>query len=106
MKFLRAWLGSGWFGSAPAAGDVAEVNRQRAELAKLDDETLRSKFRKSQDLLEVVAIVAVVAWRVLGMDLFDVQVQGALALARGRIAEMQTGEGKTLGWRARVRAST
>ena len=37
-----------------------------------------------------------VAARVLGLHMFDVQLQGALALAGGRIAEMQTGEGKTL----------
>jgi preprotein translocase subunit SecA len=38
----------------------------------------------------------VAAERLLGLELFDVQLQGALALADGRIAEMQTGEGKTL----------
>ena len=37
-----------------------------------------------------------VAARVLGLEMFDVQLRGALALTRGRIAEMQTGEGKTL----------
>ncbi len=37
-----------------------------------------------------------VAARVLGLEMFDVQLQGALAMANGRIAEMQTGEGKTL----------
>jgi preprotein translocase subunit SecA len=45
---------------------------------------------------EVVAMTAVVAARVLGQRMFDVQIRGALALANGRIAEMQTGEGKTL----------
>jgi preprotein translocase subunit SecA len=43
-----------------------------------------------------VAVTAVVAARVLGLQMFDVQLQGALALAGGRVAEMQTGEGKTL----------
>ena len=37
-----------------------------------------------------------VAARVLGLEMFDVQLQGALAMASGKIAEMQTGEGKTL----------
>ena len=41
-------------------------------------------------------MTAAVAARVLGLHMFDVQLQGALALAGGRIAEMQTGEGKTL----------
>ena len=85
-----------WFGASPADGEVARINQQRASLANLDDESLRQRFHKSKDLLEVVAIVAVVASRVLSLDMFDVQLRGALALARGRIAEMQTGEGKTL----------
>jgi preprotein translocase subunit SecA len=38
----------------------------------------------------------VAAERVLGLKMFDVQLEGALALAQGKIAEMQTGEGKTL----------
>ena len=49
-----------------------------------------------KDLLEAIAIVCVVASRVLQLEMFDVQLQGALGLARGRIVEMQTGEGKTL----------
>ncbi len=91
MNLLRSW-----FAAPSAAGEIAQIQRQRADFAKLDDESLRARFHTSQDLLEVIAIVAVVAWRVLGLDMFDVQLQGALALARGRIAEMQTGEGKTL----------
>ncbi len=42
------------------------------------------------------ALCAVAAERVLGLKMFDVQLEGALALAAGEIAEMQTGEGKTL----------
>ena len=57
---------------------------------------LRAAFRSSKDLLETIAIVCVVASRVLQLEMFDVQLQGALGLARGRIVEMQTGEGKTL----------
>jgi preprotein translocase subunit SecA len=43
-----------------------------------------------------MAAAAAAASRVLGQEMFDVQLRGALALARGSIAEMQTGEGKTL----------
>ena len=56
-----------------------------------------------------MAAAAVAASRVLGQEMFDVQLRGALALARGSIAEMQTGEGKTLAavpaiaWLARER---
>ena len=52
--------------------------------------------RGPDDLLEFMAITATVASRILGQELYDVQLRGALALSRGRIAEMQTGEGKTL----------
>ncbi len=60
------------------------------------DEKLREICHQSNELTEVIAAAAVAAKRELGLELFDVQLQGALALANGRIAEMQTGEGKTL----------
>ena len=52
--------------------------------------------QQAEDLTEVIAVVAEVARRTIGLDMFDVQLQAALALADGKIAEMQTGEGKTL----------
>ncbi len=90
MKLLQSL-----FGRSPAK-EIAEINRLRAALAPSGDEELRRRFRETTALPETIAIVAVVASRVLSLNLFDVQLQGALALARGRIAEMQTGEGKTL----------
>ena len=47
-------------------------------------------------MIPLFAATAVAASRLLGQDMFDVQLRGALALTRGSIAEMQTGEGKTL----------
>jgi preprotein translocase subunit SecA len=100
MSLLRSW-----FGGPSAAAETAHINRRRAELAKAgalgsnvvaSSNPLREAFRNSKDLAETVAIVAVVAARTVGMEMFDVQLQGALALGRGRVAEMQTGEGKTL----------
>ena len=79
-----------------AAIPIQRINRRRAELAELGDDDLRTAGRRSTDLEELIAITAEVAARVLGLDMFDVQLRGALALATGRIAEMQTGEGKTL----------
>jgi len=82
---------------APSMSDqIASINRCRAEFRTASDEQLRQRFQSTGDLLECIAAVADAARRVLKLDMFDVQLQGALSLARGRIAEMQTGEGKTL----------
>ena len=91
MKRIRDW-----FGGTRDASEIAQINRLRDELANAVDNHLRQLFRSSKDLLEVIAIVAVAASRVLGLQMFDVQLQGAVALADGKIAEMQAGEGKTL----------
>ncbi len=91
------------------ASDVDEVRRLQRVYAALDDEGLRETADRAERLPEVVAATAVVASRVLGLDMFDVQLQAALALAGGTIVEMQTGEGKTLAavpaivWHARTR---
>jgi preprotein translocase subunit SecA len=76
--------------------EVSRIRSLIAALAALDDDALRRRFHSSEDLAEATAVVAAVASRVVALDMFDVQFEGALALARGRIAEMQTGEGKTL----------
>ncbi len=76
-------------------------------LKSLSDEQLRAKteeFRGRlregatlEDLLpEAFAVVREAAWRTLKMRHFDVQLIGGIALHEGRIAEMRTGEGKTL----------
>jgi len=75
---------------------LANIRARRSELARLTDSELKAVAARAGTLVEVVAVTAVVASRVLGLDMFDVQIQGALAMASGRIAEMQTGEGKTL----------
>ena len=91
-NLLQRWL----HGGARVESRVQSIDQRRDELAKLDDEALKSAGRHATDLLEVVAVSSVIAARVLGLEMFDVQLQGALALADGKIAEMQTGEGKTL----------
>ncbi len=96
---MRAWWRS-WFEAAPAADSepaVEEINRRRAEYAAATDADLkRVASRPDASLAEVIALAATVASRTIALNMFDVQVQGTLALAHGRIAEMQTGEGKTL----------
>jgi len=89
---------------------AAVVNRTNAfepAVKELSDEALRGKteeFRarlrdgaRLDDLVpEVFAVVREAARRTLGMRHFDVQLIGGLALHEGKIAEMRTGEGKTL----------
>lgn len=91
-KFLYSLLAP----SRHDASDIQRIHKLRVELARLADAELRAGAGQAKSMLQVMAIAAVVASRVLGQDMFDVQFRGALALARGSIVEMQTGEGKTL----------
>ena len=86
---------------------VEKINSLEADLAKLSDEELKAKtpYFKEQlkngktldDILpEAFAVVREASKRVLGMRHFDVQLIGGIILHQGRIAEMKTGEGKTL----------
>ena len=86
---------------------VARINELEPEMEKKTDEELRALtplFRKRlaagetlDDILpEVFAAVREASKRTLGMRHFDVQLIGGIALHRGMIAEMKTGEGKTL----------
>ncbi|WP_111657263.1 preprotein translocase subunit SecA [Isoalcanivorax indicus] len=86
---------------------VAEINQLGDEMKGLDDDTLKARTTelrqayadgKSLDELlpEAFAVVREAATRVMGMRHFDVQLMGGIALHEGRIAEMRTGEGKTL----------
>ena len=86
---------------------VAEISAKEPEIQKLSDEQLRGKtveFRHRlaqgetlDDLLpEAFAVVREAGKRTLNMRHFDVQLIGGVVLHRGRIAEMKTGEGKTL----------
>ncbi len=86
---------------------VEAINALEPEIAKLDDAALQAKtaeFRgrleKGEDLddllPEAFAVVREAAKRVLGQRHYDVQLIGGMVLHDGRIAEMKTGEGKTL----------
>ena len=86
---------------------VTQVNSFEAAVAALGDEALRGKTAEFKqrlqqgasldDLLpEAFAVVREAGKRVLGMRHFDVQMIGGIMLHEGRIAEMRTGEGKTL----------
>ena len=86
---------------------VAAANAFEAGLTALSDDALRAKtaelkerYTAIQDLdallPEAFALVREAARRTLGMRHFDVQLIGGIALHQGKIAEMRTGEGKTL----------
>ena len=86
---------------------VDKIEALDQEMAAKSDEELQAmtgvfKERLAQgetldDLLpEAFAVVREVAWRTLGMKHFRVQLMGGVVLHQGRIAEMKTGEGKTL----------
>ena len=86
---------------------VNKINVLEEEISKLSDSELRGKtdeFKKQladgktlDDILpEAFAVVREASKRVLGMRHFDVQLIGGIILHQGRIAEMKTGEGKTL----------
>ena len=86
---------------------VARINALESEFEKLSDEALRGKTDEFKQrvaagesldkiLPEAFAVVREAAKRVLGMRHYDVQMIGGMVLHSGRIAEMRTGEGKTL----------
>lgn len=86
---------------------VALINGFEAEISSLSDADLKAKtaeFKKRladgktlDDILpEAFAVVREASKRVLGMRHFDVQLIGGMVLHDGKIAEMRTGEGKTL----------
>jgi preprotein translocase subunit SecA len=89
------------------APKVAAINALEAEIRALDDEALRARTQMFRDelaagktlndiLVPAFATVREAARRVLGQRHFDVQLIGGMVLHEGSIAEMRTGEGKTL----------
>jgi preprotein translocase subunit SecA len=95
-KSTRQFLRNLFRGPAASGSLVPAINRCREKLYALSDSELKAIAWRDMDLAEVIALTAAAAERVLGLKMFDVQLQGALALTAGKIAEMQTGEGKTL----------
>ena len=103
-KILRA-------GEGRAIKELAKisvlVNKFEPEISSLDDQSLRAKTDSFKErinkgetldsiLPEAFAVVREAARRTLGQRHYDVQLMGGAALHKGNIAEMKTGEGKTL----------
>ncbi len=91
----------------PHYGTVSQINALEPTIQALSDEALRQKTEDFQlaiqsgqsldsVLVEAFAVVREAARRVLGMRHFDVQLIGGIILHNSSIAEMKTGEGKTL----------
>ena len=83
------------------------IEAMDADMQKLTDEELRNKTKEFKDRLangetlddilpEAYAVVREAAWRAIGLKHYRVQLIGGIILHQGRIAEMKTGEGKTL----------
>ncbi|KAA0011388.1 preprotein translocase subunit SecA [Billgrantia pellis] len=86
---------------------VAQINALEPQFEALDDAALKARTEEFRERLaggesldallpEAFATVREASKRVMGMRHFDVQMIGGMTLHRGRIAEMKTGEGKTL----------
>lgn len=86
---------------------VAKINDLEPQISALDDEALKGQTAKFREMLaagktlddilpEAFATVREASRRITGMRHFDVQMVGGIVLHRGEIAEMRTGEGKTL----------
>ncbi|MEA2665371.1 MAG: preprotein translocase subunit SecA, partial [Candidatus Eremiobacteraeota bacterium] len=107
MAFLKALLDGNEREVNRLRKTVERVNALEPSVASLSDDQLRGKtveFRARLEkgepldalLPEAFAVVRETGKRVLGMRHFDVQIMGGQALHEGNVAEMRTGEGKTL----------
>ncbi len=108
MGFLQKLFGSHSDHELKRIYPIADkIEALEPQMQALSDEELRAKtdefkarYQAGKDLdkllPEAFAVVREAAWRVLGMKPFRVQLIGGIVLHQGRIAEMKTGEGKTL----------
>ena len=107
-SWTRNVTGGLWHRMRPIKARLAQLARSASaladEVAQLDDVALRLAMRRvaraaldqPTEAARAFALVREASGRSLGMRPFDVQLMGAAALFSGKLAEMQTGEGKTL----------
>lgn len=81
---------------SPFRKRLPAIEAREDALRELDDEALTAAAQEASDFTEICAIGREAAWRAIEERPFDVQLLGAMALLSGRVAEMATGEGKTL----------
>jgi preprotein translocase subunit SecA len=75
---------------------LPEIEARESELRDLSDEELTERAGEAEDLVEICAVGREAARRALDERPYDVQILGVLAMLSGHVAEMATGEGKTL----------
>lgn len=107
-RFLDRWRGRRVeYDLAPYLPTLAAINARENELEACSDDSLAARAQRLRDaardgdppdalVCDIYALVREVARRALDMRPFDVQIVAALVLRDGKLAEMQTGEGKTL----------
>ena len=107
MKVLESFLRAGEAEERKKLERTAEkVIALESKMEELSDDELKAKteeFKKRLEkgetveklMVEAFAVVREVAYRVLGLKAYKVQLMGSAALHLGKIAEMKTGEGKT-----------
>jgi preprotein translocase subunit SecA len=106
---MEKWRGVEWIEENLASYEEAlrEINRRGEDFARKTEDQLREVSTSARErarrgvssdelLVEVFALAREAADRALGLRPFDVQVIAGVALSRGKLVEMQTGEGKTL----------
>ena len=107
MSIFKKLFGSNEREIAKFQPIVDRINSFESDIKKLTDEELKGKTAEFKERLaknealdeilpEAFAVVREAAFRVIAERHFDVQLLGGIALHQGRIAEMKTGEGKTL----------
>jgi preprotein translocase subunit SecA len=107
LGFIKDWLDDNAREVKKLQKTVDQINKLEPRIAALSEGDLKGMtavFRERLDqgqtlddiLPEAFAVVREASRRVLGMRHFDVQLMGGIVLHQGRIAEMKTGEGKTL----------
>ena len=107
MKFLKKLIDSEYKELTKFETIADSVLEMEGEMASLSDKELKAKTDEFKDLIKngidldelivpAFAVVREAAWRTIKQKPFKVQIIGALALHYGNIAEMKTGEGKTL----------
>ncbi len=107
LGFIKDWLDDNAREVKKLQKTVDQINKLEPRLAALSESDLkgmtavfRERLEQGQTLDDILpeafAVVREASRRVLGMRHFDVQLMGGMVLHQGRIAEMKTGEGKTL----------